>query len=502
MDYHDTLQAPRRLIGILRDRYAFLSILGRGGSGTVYEVKNLRLGRVEALKALTNSLSLETTQRFTHEAKVSALLDHPGIVKVYDFGQTDDINWYSMQLIEGPSLSTLIEEGIRLDPVGFSRLAIPLLDALAFSHAQGIIHRDIKPGNIMLHKSGRPCLTDFGIAKSPEIGDFTQTGNMVGTPAYMSPEQAEGKRVDGRTDQYSLAITLYRAVSGRLPFSSMGTLETLVQRLKEDPDPLEWYCPDFPAPLRHILMKALSRNREDRYNAVADMQNALQHACEAARIQWGGPLSGFEHLSDITRRPIETTGTEDYDDAGATAVVRSSQKTGQGAQKKSYALIFIGFLAFLSVIIALFFLRENKTGQSTHIPPDNETDTDTSDPPEIEYSFTPGGEVAPKSQVSPEKPQSAPTAPVARNPVSPPRLLEDKVPDNVTIPPGLAGRLVRVRLAVGEDGRVSDCVILDTNMSNDEKSLARIVAMNMIFSPALADDGKPTASDIVVVITF
>ena len=491
----DTLQAPRRLIENLRDRYVFLSILGRGGSGTVFEVKNVNLGRVEALKALTNTMSVETTRRFTHEAKVSAMLDHPGIVKVYDFGQADDINWYSMQLIEGPSLSTLIEEGIRLDPVAFSRLAIPLLEALAFSHEQGVIHRDIKPGNIMLHKSGRPCLTDFGIAKSPDTGDFTQTGNMVGTPAYMSPEQAEGKRVDGRTDQYSLAITLYRAVSGRLPFSSLGTLETLVQRLKEDPDPLEWYCPDFPAPLRHILMKALSRSKEDRYKTATDMQNALQRACEASHIQWGGPIEGYEHLSAITRKPIESHDLDFYDDVGATASMRSNTKTLHGESKKSFWMAFIAVsLAVIAVSLVGGFVifASRKSSQEASASHDAT--------PQIEDSPTqaPNNNPRPKPQIAPPPPPV-----IIRKPVSPPRQLDD--PDaQVVVPPGLEleGRLIRVKVKVGEDGRVQECAVLDRDITPDQKAFIIAFAKKVKFSPALDADGEPVVSDFSFAIPF
>jgi serine/threonine-protein kinase len=498
----DSSQTTRRLIELLCDKFAFLSILGHGGSGTVYEVRNLHLGRVEALKVLTNTSSIETTRRFIHEAKVSASLDHPSIVKVYDFGQLDDINWYSMQLIEGPSLSTLIENGVRLDPTGFSRLTIPLLDALAYTHRQGVIHRDIKPGNILLHKNGYPCLTDFGIAKSHENTDFTQTGNMVGTPAYMSPEQAEGRHVDGRTDQYSLAITMYRAITGRLPFSSVGTLETLVQRLKEDPEPLDWHCPNFPAPLRHVLMKSLSRNRDDRYMTVGDMQSAMQRASDSCGIHWSGPVDGFDHLEPVARKPLDSPDSDIYDDMDLTATSRNAAYKKFGViTERPIALAVMGSLAIASALAAFFYFRERAVGQQPQTGEEatpSQVSIPSGPPPEVEHISGP----KPKPNTEPAKPPSAPLPVVTRIPVSRPKLIENHVPQSITVPPEMIGKLIRVRVWVGEDGKVSRCAILDKDIGPDIKTIATAIAMNMVFSPALDGDDKPIASDTVVAFSL
>jgi serine/threonine-protein kinase len=198
-----------RLASLLADRYEFQAVLGVGGSGKVYEVRHRGLGRREALKVLSEtSQEPEAVERFTQEARIAATLDHPGIVRVHDFGMDGGIRWYTMQLMDGPSLATWIDQNLPLSQRDLASVAIPILEALEFSHGRGVVHRDIKPANILFDHKGHPRLADFGIAKSEGSLLKTQTGVLMGTPAYASPEQALGEAVDARSDQYSLGITL------------------------------------------------------------------------------------------------------------------------------------------------------------------------------------------------------------------------------------------------------------------------------------------------------
>ena len=492
------------MMELLQDRYAFLSILGHGGSSTVYEVRNLQLDRLEALKVLNNSMSPDTTRRFAQEAKISASLDHPGIVRIYDFGQLDGANWYSMQLIDGPSLSTLIESKTKLDANSIARLGVSILDALAFSHNHGIIHRDIKPANIMIQPSGHPCLTDFGIAKFTGFtgaADLTQTGSMMGTPAYMAPEQAEGKPVDGRADQYSFAITLYRAITGKLPFSTDDPMATLVLRLKEDPEPIEWHCPDFPEPIRKVLMKALSRNRDDRYATIEEMQKELQLAAATCNIHWNKPLESYEHQT-IVRKPFVEDDTGYFDNVDPTAHSRRPARRSNS--------VLYGVIGIISVVaIAWLYFAKHEAG--VH-PPQNQTSEATED---ATPNTTPHGGASlpatslegnapavPNSRtIAPVLPTSTPAPPVRRA-VTPAVLTRSEMPDSVIIPPELNGKIVSVRVTVGENGKVIRCTLLSRDLSTAEAEIAKAVAMNLEFSPALAEDGLPITSEVATAITL
>ncbi len=278
-----------RLEKRLGKRYAFLSILGQGAAGTVYEVMNLHLNRKEALKVLADTQPKDFSNRFSHEAKVSAAMDHPNIVKIFEFEQVKGSFWYSMQFINGPSLAQVMAARKDLDDTAMARLAIPLLDALQYSHVQGVIHRDIKPGNILINEWGRPFLTDFGIAKTMDNLIKTRTGTMLGTPAYVAPEQAMGHPVDHRADIYALGVTLYELLAKRLPFTAENSLQTVVMRLQEDPEPLLSHCPEVHPAFAEIIMRALAREKEGRWESAAQMKDALIHACATLGISWDQP---------------------------------------------------------------------------------------------------------------------------------------------------------------------------------------------------------------------
>ncbi|MCL1893042.1 MAG: protein kinase [Holophagaceae bacterium] len=489
---------PRRMMELLQDRYVFLSVLGHGGSGTVYEVRNIQLERVEALKVLDNSMSPETTRRFVQEARISASLDHPGIVRVYDFGQLDGAIWYSMQLIDGPSLSDIMESKKRIDATGASRLGVALLEALAFSHKNGIIHRDIKPANILIQPSGYPCLTDFGIAKFSGSNDFTETGSMMGTPAYMAPEQAEGKPVDGRTDQYALAITLYRAIAGKLPFSSDEPMATLVLRLKEDPEPIEWHCPEFPEPLRRVLMKALSREMDDRYPTIEEMQKELQLAAASCNIHWNKPFDGYEHKL-IVRKPIEICDVGYLDDYAP--ITAQPPKSDEG--RKGF-LLGAALVAFIAIACAIYFMKPDATsgnnegnGSAGGVAPSESIPVKAD---ETSPTPTPSNPKTPAESRPTPSPETPPKVTPVRRPVSTAVLVTEKLPESIVIPPELDGKMVQARVTVGENGKVVKCTILNKGLSPTEMEFARSVAMVLEFSPALAEDGNPVESECTVAV--
>lgn len=264
----------RKTLGHL---YEFDSFLGRGAFATVLLVRNKKLERFEALKVLQESYDgdHEFAKRFVEEAKLVASLDHPNIVKVYDYGEAEGVLWYSMQFVRGSTLRAEVDVRPRFSHREVVSVAVPLLDALANSHAAGIVHRDVKPGNIMISRRGRPYLMDFGIAKVKDSVLKTQTGSILGTPAYISPEQASGEGVDGRSDVYSLGTCLYQLVSGCLPFVESDPVRMLVRRLHEDPLPLSAVAPQVHPELESIIMRALARQVWERFQSATEMRDQL-----------------------------------------------------------------------------------------------------------------------------------------------------------------------------------------------------------------------------------
>jgi serine/threonine-protein kinase len=255
-------------------RYEILEPIGAGGYAAVLKVRNLSNGRVEALKIMSvgPGADPDALQRFREETRIAAGLDHPSIVRVWDSGGEGDALWYAMELVEGPSLSA--GRGRVHGAEEAARLGEALADALAYSHAKGVLHRDVKPENVLLAPDGRPKLMDFGIAKSADSSVRTKTGFLVGSPAYVSPEQLSGTPLDGRTDVYSLGTTLFELLAGRLPFRSRG-IEDLARRLDDDAPPLSRFRGDADPELERIVAKALARDRRSRYDA-AGLRDALR----------------------------------------------------------------------------------------------------------------------------------------------------------------------------------------------------------------------------------
>lgn len=254
--------------------YELVSELGRGGMGVVYKARRTGLDRFVALKILLGSHTASTTRikRFQREAELAAKLRHPGIVQVHDFGQVGEHYYLTMDYVEGRPLNEVIDERA-LSEHRAAEIARGGAEALAAAHAAGVIHRDIKPANMMLASDGRPVITDFGLARQAELeGETTQLtrdGALVGTPFYMSPEQASGKRerVVPKSDVWSLGIVLYQMVCGALPFDATSQLELSNKILHEDPTPPRSHRPQLDADLETIILKALEKDPERRYSA-------------------------------------------------------------------------------------------------------------------------------------------------------------------------------------------------------------------------------------------
>ena len=272
------------LIGQSLGRYHILEQLGEGGMAIVYKAYDTRLERDVAVKVIrTEKLTIETMgktlKRFEREAKVLAKLTHPNIVPITDYGEHDEKPYLVMPYLPGGTLKQKLGKPIPWEDS--VRLLIPIARALHYAHQQGIIHRDVKPSNILITQSGEPMLTDFGIAKilldTEETADLTGTGMGVGTPEYMSPEQFQGKGVDARTDVYSLGVVLYEMVTGRKPYQADTPAAVLIKQVTEALPRPKSLVPELPDALEKVLLKALAKNKEDRFQDVAAFGNALEN---------------------------------------------------------------------------------------------------------------------------------------------------------------------------------------------------------------------------------
>jgi len=269
-----------RVVAAIGDQYEVETEIGRGGMSVVYRARDRRLNRPVAIKVLPPELAFDPAirARFTREAQTSAHLSHAHIVPIYDVGERDGIAYFVMTIVTGGSLATLIEREPRQQVDEVRRFLCEVADALAYAHLRGVIHRDVKPDNILLDAdNGRVMVTDFGIARAVESGTrLTVTGMAIGTPTYMSPEQALGEReVDGRSDIYSLGVLGYQMLTGRVPFSAGNSMALLLKHVSERPQPIVDLRPDAPVGLRETIERAMMKSPEDRWPTAAAMREAL-----------------------------------------------------------------------------------------------------------------------------------------------------------------------------------------------------------------------------------
>jgi len=271
-----------RMIGTLvLGTYELVDVLGQGGMSVVFKAKHKMTDQGVALKILPPELAAhsQVKSRFLDEAKALAALDHPNIVHLYNFGQENGSFVLAMQYVEGQTWERLILENKRLDWRISCRIAIDVLKALEYAHGAGVIHRDMKPSNVLVRKSdGAATVMDFGIAKMTTSTRLTATGQTMGTVRYMSPEQVRGQEVDLRTDIYSLGATMYESLVGDTPFDGSTHFEIMTKHLSEAPKPPSSLGIDMPRVVEDALMRALAKRPIDRFDTARDMRKVLENA--------------------------------------------------------------------------------------------------------------------------------------------------------------------------------------------------------------------------------
>jgi serine/threonine-protein kinase len=457
----------------------------------VYEVLNLHLKRFEALKVLSESMEGDAAERFAHEAKIAASLNHPRIVKIHAFGLTDGISWYSMDLIDGPSLSHLLASQGVLDESNVLRAMIPILDALDYSHGQGIIHRDIKPGNILVNSEGRPFLTDFGIAKSPLSPVKTRTGLLMGTPAYIAPEQARMAAADPRSDIYAVGAMMYHLLTGHLPFLGETAIQMVVARLDHDPTPIRDVRPSIPQILARIIETAMNRDPGQRFDSPGDMRDALRICCQELGIRGDGPITGFP------LPPCQRTGLPAWLDSEGNSTGNDSIPTEKLRRPGWFQPwhLGVGLAAFVALAGFGFLWRQ---------APRNKPQTTLLAKP---VATVGGNATVPEPNPHVNKSVKRGATSEAPPPIQPPRRpvtypqLEQSYPPELPATGGCEGKRAILSVLVGEDGRVRSCkVISDTPTACAES--ARNAVLKYLFKPALDSEGLPVAVVSTISVEF
>ncbi|MFQ1004188.1 Stk1 family PASTA domain-containing Ser/Thr kinase [Modestobacter sp. SSW1-42] len=347
---------------VLGERYEIGGVLGRGGMAEVHRGRDLRLGREVAVKVLRQDLARDPSSqvRFRREAQAAASLNHPAIVAVYDTGEdrtaTGATPYIVMEYVEGETLRDLLRSEGRLSPERAMSLTADICAALDFSHRNGIVHRDVKPGNVMITPQGTVKVMDFGIARavSDSAATMTSTAAVIGTAQYLSPEQARGEGVDARSDVYSAGCLLYELVTGTPPFTGDSPVAVAYQHVREDPRTPSSINPAIPPALDAILLKAMSKNPANRYQSAADMRADLLRAVAGQRVE-ATPV-----MSEADRTTIIGAAPAGYDEGQW-----DGQDEDRGSRKTLIAAIVGGLVLLALVVVGIVVLNSGGDQEPT-----------------------------------------------------------------------------------------------------------------------------------------
>lgn len=350
----------------LGGRYEILTRIGGGGMALVYKAHDVLLNRKVAVKVLRQQFvhDEEFIRRFRREAQSAAALSHPNVVSIYDVGQEEDTHYIVMEYIEGHNLNEIIQERAPLQTDEAVRIAMQIADALDHAHQNHIIHRDIKPHNILIGKNGRVKVTDFGIARAVTSSTITQTGSVIGSVHYFSPEHAKGVNTGEKSDLYSLGIVLYQMLTAKLPFLGESPISVALKHLQENFEEPRVVNPHIPQSVENVILKAMRKNPSERYGSAHEMQLDLDSCLRPERLK--EPKITFIHVNDMEetrvmpaiRGDILPVDANKERDRPAVAAVEEQQEKETVPKSKGWKkpLAVVGFtLAFLGLLIWGFF---------------------------------------------------------------------------------------------------------------------------------------------------
>jgi serine/threonine protein kinase len=387
-------------------RYQITRELGRGAMGVVYLAVDPTIGRNVAIKTIRlgevtdQEERAKLRERLFREARSAGILSHPGIVTIYDMEEHDDVAFIAMEFVDGPTLDQLLSKREALAPERLMSILRQTAAALDYAHAKGIVHRDIKPANIMIASDGAVKITDFGIAKVTTSQQYTQTGTILGTPNYMSPEQVQGLAVTGRADQFSLAVIAFEMLTGDRPFTGEHLTTVVYKIVAEDPPPVQRLNPTLGPQIDNALRRGLAKKPEARYISCIEFINGLDSACASTQGWKNLPRGGNLSLPTVIEAPARTTRFS----PGSTTEEVIARRSSRWKWVLPFAAALVVALGLIG-LIALQFGPDLGTTKSAAPAPPTQT---ASNPPPAETPAAP--------PVEEKKPSPTDQAPAASSP--------------------------------------------------------------------------------------